>query len=542
MTDIAKLDHCFAQHQKQLCASSLIELFNNTSDRARQLSLSAAGLTLDYSKHLCNTDTLKLFDDLTCEMGLRDHIENLFSGIDVNRTEKRAALHTSLRSDAPRAPKHDEIAATKVQMRSLVEALHAGRLKGFSSEPFTDIVNIGIGGSDLGPRLVVTALRPYWSSSLRVHFVANVDPDELTDTLAGLRPETTLVITASKSFTTQETLSNTRAVKAWLQASAGERNVDHHFIAITSCPNKAIAFGIPSSQVLPIWDWVGGRYSLWSAIGLPIAAAVGWDNFEALLQGASDMDNHYRHTPFTQNMPTILALLEWWYCKYWQAHSALVMPYSHRLRLFPAFLQQLSMESLGKSVDIDGNPMQDQTGLVIWGEPGTNGQHSFMQLLHQGTRFIPVDFIAVAQSPTDADDRHAQLYANCLSQSRALMTGRPLADVTGELLGSGLTPAEAAALAPHKVHPGNRPSSTIVLESLTPASLGALLALYEHKVHAQSVIWNINAFDQWGVELGKLSATTIFNAMRGEPTPQLDSSTRQLIEHYNSANEASGTH
>jgi glucose-6-phosphate isomerase len=541
VTDIAELTQRFAQHQRHLHGASLVDLFHSAPDRSDQYAVAAAGLVLDYSKHLCDADTLGLFDELTTRVDLRAHIDDLFNGAIVNRTEQRPALHTSLRSENSAAPQYATVAMARRQMRGLVDALHAQQLLGFNGKPFTDVVNIGIGGSDLGPRFVTTALRAYWHTTLRVHFVANVDPDELTDTLGALNPETTLIISASKSFTTLETLTNTQAARRWLQAAAGVRNVDAHFIAITANPAKAQAFGIPQTQILPMWGWVGGRYSLWSAIGLPIAIAVGWDNFHALLHGAAAMDAHYREAPFTANMPALLALLEWWYSKFWQAHSALVLPYSHRLRLFPAFLQQLSMESLGKSVSIDGTPIEGQTGLVIWGEPGTNGQHSFMQLLHQGTRFIPVDFIAVARGAVSDDDRHGHLYANCLSQSRALMTGKSLAQVEQELASSGLDRAQIAALAPHKVHPGNRPSSTILLEALTPARLGALLALYEHKVHAQSVFWNINAFDQWGVELGKQSASVIFNAMQtqaeAERNSDLDSSTAQLIDAYQRAQQ-----
>ncbi len=498
MTDISELEQRFAQQQKILRTASLLELCNSIGGRAAVVH--AAQLTLYFSKHLCNADTLQLFDELTVHVDLRNRIDDLFSGATVNRSEQRPALHTRYCSDpAPNAPQHEAVTAAQTRMRALVEALHTQQLQGFSGKPFTDIVNIGIGGSDLGPRFVTTALRAYWNPALRVHFIANVDPDELADTLATLEPATTLIISASKSFTTLETLTNTLAARRWLQTAAGDRSVDAHFIAITANQNKALAFGIPQAQIFPMWDWVGGRYSLWSAIGLPISLAVGWEHFDALLQGAAAMDAHYREAPFTQNMPALLGLLEWWYCRYWQAHSALVLPYSHRLRVFPAFLQQLSMESLGKSVHFDGTPVDEQTGLVIWGEPGTNGQHSFMQLLHQGPRFIPVDFIAVARGATEEDDRHTHLYANCLSQSRALMTGKSLQQVQLELAEAGLPPEQIETLAPHKVHPGNRPSSTIILESLTPARLGALIALYEHKVHTQSVLWDINAFDQWGL-------------------------------------------
>jgi glucose-6-phosphate isomerase len=377
-----------------------------------------------------------------------------------------------------------------------------------------------------------------------VHFVANVDPTEIHDTLAGLDPATTLIITASKSFATQETLANSRRARQWLTAAAGSRAIDNQLAAITASPAKAIAFGVGEEHIFPMWDWVGGRYSLWSAIGLPIAIAIGWQNFQQLLRGAEQMDQHYRGAPFQANMPVLLAMLECWYSNNWQAHSALVLPYSHRLRLFPAFLQQLSMESLGKSVDRNGHPVTQQTGLVIWGEPGTNSQHSFMQLLHQGTRFIPVDFIGVVNgeiqnSSTDADTntnthsdpQHIQLFANCLSQSQALMTGKSLATALDELRKSGMPEADAQTLAPHKVLPGNRPSNTILLDALGPRQLGALIALYEHKVHVQSIVWDIDAFDQWGVELGKQSADQISAVLKGAQHP-LDDSTTQLIRYF----------
>jgi glucose-6-phosphate isomerase len=532
---IAELEHRLAQHRQQLSATSLIELFNQQSDRAVAFSIDAAGLTLDFSKHFCNADTLALFGALAGQVELRAHIEDLFKGTGVNRSEQRAALHTSLRSEDPNAPHYNEVRVAQAAMRALIDTLYAKQLKGFSGKSFTDVIHIGIGGSDLGPRFLVTALRAFWRNEINVHFVANVDPDELADTLAALNPETTLVISASKSFTTLETLTNTIAARNWLQAAAGAGSVDNHFIAITANSAKAIAFGIPAAQIFPMWDWVGGRYSLWSAIGLPIAIAIGWDNFQALLRGAAAMDTHYRTAPFTANMPALLGLLEWWYCNYWQAHSTLVLPYSHRLQLFPAFLQQLSMESLGKSVDMDGQFIAGHSGPVIWGEPGTNGQHSFMQLLHQGTRFIPTDFIVVARG-SQKDERHAHLYANGLSQSRALMVGKSLDQVTQELINAGLSREQIAALAPHKVHIGKRPSSVIVLESLTPERLGALIALYEHKVFTQSVILNINAFDQWGVELGKQSAAIIFAALNGASTQELDPSTIALIEKFKASN------
>jgi len=534
--DTVDLGQRFIRHRNTLNQTSLIELFAANPDRAAQMTVSAAHLVLDFSKQLCTTDTLQLFEAQAAHLNLQSHIAQLFSGAIVNPTERRPALHMSLRARNADAPMHAEVAAVLQRMQHLVNALQRQQLVGYSGKPFTDVVHIGIGGSDLGPRFAVAALRAYWNNALRVHFVANVDPCEMADTLSTLNPETTLLITASKTFTTLETLSNSRAAHAWLQAAAGERSIDNHLVAITASPARAAAFGTPEQQIFPMWDWVGGRYSLWSAIGLPIAIAVGWDNFRALLDGAANMDAHYRDAPFSANMPALLAFFECWYSAQWNAHSALVLPYSHRLRLFPAFLQQLSMESLGKSVTVAGDTVDGQTGLVIWGEPGTNSQHSFMQLLHQGTRFIPVDFIAVAQPEDAGNVQHTHLYANCLSQSRALMTGKALDQVISELLRDGLPEAEARALAPHKVHPGNRPSNTLFIDRLTPNALGALIALYEHKVHAQSVIWNINAFDQWGVELGKQAATTIFGVMTGESAATLDTSTTHLIERFQHSN------
>ena len=520
------------QHQRELARSSLLDLFTQDHSRAFKFCANAAGVRLDFSKNFCTPQTLELFEQLAEEIHLRREIEALFEGAEVNGTEHRPALHTALRAPGD-SPKSADIQPVLRRMRDLVEALAEGRRTGFSNKPFTDIVNIGIGGSDLGPRCVVAALRQQSRPALRVHFVANVDPVELDDTLAALNPETTLIITASKSFTTLETLSNSRAATAWLRSAANGSAIDEHLVAITASPERAIAAGVAGHNIFPMWDWVGGRYSLWSAIGLPIACALGWDNFAALLRGGNAMDMHYRSAPFQANLPVLLAMFECWYSADWDAHSAAVLPYAHRLRLFPAFLQQLSMESLGKSVDRHGDPLTRHSGLVVWGEPGSNSQHSFMQLLHQGTRFIPVDFIAIARGESDspsASEQHRHLLANCLSQARALLTGKSRAEVMAELRTAGLDETQAELLAPHKVLPGNHPSNLLLLDALTPESLGALIALYEHKVHAQSVIWNINAFDQWGVELGKQSAAHIFNALNGAAQTGLDASTAHLIE------------
>jgi glucose-6-phosphate isomerase len=493
--------------------------------------LEVAGLSLDLGKSYSDETTFRLLAEQAERAALSDRVEALFNGQSVNTTEGRPALHTALRATAADAPMQAEVAAVLARMRQLVEALHAGAAKGFDDRAICDVVHVGIGGSDLGPRMVTTALRHWWRGPVRVHFVANIDPDELADTLAPLQPATTLVIIASKSFSTPETLANGEAARAWLQAAAGDRDLGPQLVAISANVEAARRFGVPEAQVYPMWDWVGGRYSLWSAIGLPIAIAVGWDHFRQLLDGARQMDEHYRQAPLAANMPALLALLECWYIEHWNAHSIAVLPYSHRLRLLPDFLQQLSMESLGKSVTMRGQPLQGHSGAVIWGSAGSNCQHSYMQLVHQGTRFIPVDFIAVRRGESD-DPRHAQLYANCLSQSRALLTGKSAAEVEAELIDQGLDAEAIAALLPHKVLPGNRPSNTLLLDELNPSTLGALVALYEHKVHAQGVLWQINAFDQWGVELGKQAASRILPRLRGHRDDAFDPSTEQLIAHF----------
>jgi len=518
-----------ADHQAELANKSLESLFEG-SGRASLFSTRAAGLTLDYSKHFCTRDTLDLFEQLAHQVNLKSHIESLFNGDIVNTTEQRPALHTALRGPAPDEEKRREIVVAKERMRLLVDSLQQRSRSGHNGKPISDVVNIGIGGSDLGPRFVVSALQAAAPAAVNVHFVANVDPRELEDTLRPLDPDTTLFITASKSFATLETRANTQAARNWLR-DAGCTDLACHFVAVTANVAAAVEFGIAEDNIFPMWDWVGGRYSLWSAIGLPIAIATGWASYEALLDGAEEMDNHFRNAPLTSNMPVLMAMLECWYSDCWQAHSTLVLPYSHALRLFPAYLQQLSMESLGKSVTLDGNAVQRHSGMVIWGEPGTNGQHSFMQLLHQGTRFIPVTFIGVLPQPQD-DDRSRHLFANCLSQSRALMTGKSLDQVRAELIAAGLSAQQADAMAPHRCHPGNRPSSTLVLPSLTAHSVGALIALHEHKVFTQSVMWNINAFDQWGVELGKRAASDIFAVLDSDGDTGFDDSTQQLIELY----------
>ena len=513
-----------AAHRQRLSGLRLNALFERDNDRQRRLQLEAAGIHLDFSKSYCDAALLQCFEHSALEAGLPDAVRCLFAGEPVNVTEGRAALHSALRA-SDGAPYRAEVEDVHRRMRAIVEAVHDGTLHGFDGQPITDVVNIGIGGSDLGPRMAVTALRGYWQPRVTCHFVANVDPCDISDTLADLDPARTLLVVCSKSFTTLETLENARAARAWLEQAAAGADISGQFVAVTASPDKAASFGVAEGQILPMWDWVGGRFSLWSAIGLPIALAVGWGHFQALLGGAEAMDRHYAEAPPATNMPMLLALLECWYLHCWDAHSVAVLPYSHRLRLFPAFLQQLSMESLGKSTGLDGRQVAWHTGPVIWGEAGTNGQHSFHQLLHQGTRLVPVDFIAVRGSETALETQHHdELMANFFAQPDALAVGKTEAELRAE--------GVPEHLLPHKSFPGNRPSNTLVLDELTPATLGALVALYEHKVHSQSILWGINAFDQWGVELGKQINTTIVKAMEEGRDDDFDPSTRALMRRY----------
>lgn len=525
-----------AVHKQALEKTSISELFSQQADRFNEMSCSAAGITLDYSKNIASSQTLELLFDLARQRQLEDAIQKLVRGAPVNVTEARPALHTALRN-----PVHldEDVAAavggTFAEMEKFVRAVHEGEWRGFSGERIRDVVNIGIGGSDLGPLMVTEALKPYKKPFVDCHFVSNVDAGDLSEVLKSLNPRTTLFIIASKTFTTLETLTNASTAREWLVSAAGsnESVVSKHFVAVSANVAKAVEFGVVEDNVFPMWDWVGGRYSLWSAIGLPIALAVGMDNFNALRAGAGEMDKHFTTAPLEQNMPVIMGLLGVWYVNFWDAHTHAVLPYDHYLRFFTKYLQQLDMESNGKRAVLAGGNVDGHTGPVIWGDVGTNGQHSFHQLLHQGTRLIPVDFIAVLKSHNPVGDHHSLLFSNCLSQSRALMTGKSLQQAQQEFQAMGYTADEALALAPHKEMPGNRPSNTLVMEQVTPESLGALIALYEHKVYVQSVIWGINAFDQWGVELGKVLCQDIHAVIERQETGEaLDDSTMGLIERY----------
>jgi len=524
-----------AQHQAALSKRPLITLFRDNPERFAQFSLNTDGLLLDFSKNHIDIQAIDLFDNLTHKVGLSDAIEAMFSGDAINNTEQRPALHIALRSPEDQSKYGQLVHQTLTRMAAFVDAVTRWQWQGFNGDPITDVVNIGIGGSDLGPAMVYSALSDFHLDGIRCHFVSNVDPVHLEETLEALDPATTLFIIASKTFTTMETMLNAQSAKRWL-LGALDNTGDHNaalakqFVAVSANGEKAGEFGIPAENIFPMWDWVGGRYSLWSAIGLPVALGIGMDNFRALLAGAHGMDNHFRSMPATQNIPVMMALLDCWYQNFFATESRVVLPYSQQLHLFPAFLQQLDMESLGKSVTKGGAPVDADTGGIVWGSAGTNGQHSFHQLLHQGTHLIPADFIAITETSSNNKEQHQQLLANCFAQSQALMEGKSLEAATAELLNQGMNEAQAAKLAPHKVIPGNRPSTTLVLDKLMPQSLGSLIACYEHKVFARSVILGINAFDQWGVELGKVLSTGIYDELVNDGlTSKFDGSTNALI-------------
>ncbi|MCJ8202745.1 glucose-6-phosphate isomerase [Pseudomonas sp. RGM2987] len=527
-------------HRKAMQDFSMREAFNADPQRFNQFTLSSCGLFLDYSKNLINAQTRDLLVGLANEVDLKGAIKSLFEGEIVNASENRPALHTALRR-----PVGDKLLVNGVnvmpdvhkvlnQITDLVGRIHDGLWRGYTEKPITDVVNIGIGGSFLGPQLVSEALLSYTHKGVRCHYLANIDGSEFHELTMKLRAETTLFIVSSKSFNTLETLKNAQAARAWYLAQGGsEAELYRHFIAVSSNNAAAVAFGIREENIFPMWDWVGGRYSLWSAIGLPIALAIGMSNFKELLSGAYSMDQHFQSAPFEQNMPVLLALLGVWYGNFWGAQSHAILPYDHYLRNITKHLQQLDMESNGKSVRQDGTPVSTDTGPVIWGGVGCNGQHAYHQLLHQGTQLIPADFIVPIVSFNPVADHHQWLYANCLSQSQALMLGKTRAEAEAELRDKGMSEDEVQKLATHKVIPGNRPSNTLVVERISPRRLGALVALYEHKVFVQSVVWGINAFDQWGVELGKELGKGVYNRLVAtEESPAEDASTQGLINYF----------
>ena len=523
------------EERKAWKALHLRNLFARDKKRAERFSLQMDDLLLDYSKNLIRPQTMKLLLKLAREAGVETLRDAMFAGEKINLTEGRAVLHTALRNRSDRpvlVDGHDvmpDVREVLARMRAFADKVRTGKWKGYTGKAITDVVNIGIGGSDLGPAMVCLALKPY-GGNIRAHFVSNVDPSHLVDTLEDLDPATTLFIVASKTFITQETLLNAGAARAWLMdAAKDEKAVARHFVAVSTNEVAVREFGIDPANMFGFWDWVGGRYSLWSAIGLPIALYIGMDEFEELLAGAHDMDEHFRTAPLDANMPVLLALLGLWYNNFWDADSYAVLPYEQRLSRFTAYLQQCDMESNGKSVTREGKPVKLSTGPVLFGEPGTNGQHAFYQLIHQGTKLIPCDFLAAAESHNDVNGQHAVLLSNFLAQPEALMRGKTGAEVETELARAGLSRREIKALAPHKVFPGNRPTNTLLYRKLTPRALGRLIALYEHKVFAQSALWNVNAYDQWGVDLGKQLAKVILPELTGNAPGNHDASTAALI-------------
>ena len=524
-------------HHAAIAPLHMRQMFQDDPARFDKLSLRLGDLLFDYSKNRIDEKTVKLLVSLAEQAGLPAAVERMFGGEKINFTERRAVLHTALRNRSDRPVLVDGkdvmpgVRRVLEQMRRFSEAVRNGAHRGHTGKQIADIVNIGIGVSDLGPLMACEALKPYSSPALRAHFVSNVDGTHLAETLKKLDAETTLFIVSSKTFTTQETLTNARSARAWLVEKLGsEQAVAKHFAAVSTNLKATGEFGINPDNVFEFWDWVGGRYSLWSAIGLPIALHIGMDNFEELLGGGHAMDEHFRSAPLEKNMPVLLGMLGVWYGNLFGAQSNAVLPYDQYLHRFPAYLQQLEMESNGKRVDRDGNAVDYDTGMVLWGEPGTNGQHAFYQLIHQGTRLIPADFLAPLNSQNPIGEHHAILLANCFAQTEALMLGKTEAEARAELEAQGLRGAALDDLLPHKVFPGNRPTNTLLFDRLDPHTLGMLIALYEHKVFVQGVVWNINSFDQWGVELGKQLAGKILPELRNAgAASQHDASTNGLI-------------
>ncbi|HEX5058069.1 MAG TPA: glucose-6-phosphate isomerase [Kofleriaceae bacterium] len=527
------------EHKGAIASAHLRDLFATDPRRFKKMSKEACGIFVDISKHRATEETLRLLLALAKQQDVEGWRDKMFAGAKINGTEGRAVLHTALRNRSNRPVLVDgkdvmpDINRVLGAMRSFTERVRSGAWKGHTGKTITDIVNIGIGGSDLGPVMVTEALRPYWKPDLRVHFVSNVDGTHIAETLRRVDPERTLFIIASKTFTTQETLANARAARAWLLEKLGGKQeaVAKHFVALSTNAKEVSAFGIDTANMFEFWDWVGGRYSLWSAIGLSIACVIGMDRFEELLTGAHEMDEHFRTAPLAENLPVLLAMLGVWYASFWGAETHAILPYDQYLHRFAAYFQQGDMESNGKGVDRHGNRITDyMTGPIVWGEPGTNGQHAFYQLIHQGTRLVPCDFIAPIETHNPVGNQHAILLANFFAQTEALMKGKTADEARAELVAQKLPLDRVEQLVPHKTFPGNRPTTSILVQKITPKTLGALIAMYEHKIFVQGIVWDIYSFDQWGVELGKQLATRILPELEaaGDVTTH-DSSTNGLI-------------
>eukprot|EP01127_Copromyxa_protea_P018338 TRINITY_DN574_c0_g1_i1.p1 TRINITY_DN574_c0_g1~~TRINITY_DN574_c0_g1_i1.p1 ORF type:complete len:568 (-),score=124.96 TRINITY_DN574_c0_g1_i1:55-1698(-) len=530
------------KHREQVSEINLRQLFASDPKRFEKFHLKFQDILVDFSKNLITDETLPLLLKVAEAANVKEWTEKLFNGEKINFTENRPVLHTALRNRSNTPVIVDgkdvmpEVNAVLARMRKFSESVRNGEHKGYTGKRITDIVNIGIGGSDLGPVMVTEALKHYGSPDLRVHFVSNVDGTHIAEALKGLNPETSLFLVASKTFTTQETITNAQSAKTWflskIEADKHVEAVRKHFVALSTNSEKVSAFGIDLDNMFPFWDWVGGRYSLWSAIGLSIMLFIGPDNFEELLLGAHEMDNHFRNTPIETNIPVILAVIGVWYNNFWGAQTNAILPYDQYMSRFAAYFQQGDMESNGKRIRRDGKEVTYSTGPIIWGEPGTNSQHSFFQLIHQGTKVIPADFLAPCVSHNPG--HHKILLANFFAQTEALMRGKTSDEARVELEKSGMKPEDLEKILPHKVFPGNRPTNSIMFRSLTPRTLGALTAMYEHKIFVQGVIWNINSFDQWGVELGKQLATAIQSELQdvSVPTTTHDSSTNGLINYF----------
>ncbi|HXH73116.1 MAG TPA: glucose-6-phosphate isomerase [Mariprofundaceae bacterium] len=528
-----------AEHMKQ---QHMRDLFATDKGRFDRYSRLFAGddILVDYSKNIINDTTMQLLMQLARERDVAGWTQRMFNGEKINNTENRAVLHTALRNRSNTPVMVDgrdvmpDVNRVLARMRTFVDQVRSGEWKGGTGKAITDIVNIGIGGSDLGPVMVTQALTPFGRDKLHMHYVSNVDGTHMVETLRHLHRETTLFVIVSKTFTTQETITNARTARDWFLTRGGSKNqVAKHFVAVSTNAKAVSAFGIDTDNMFEFWDWVGGRYSLWSAVGLSIALYLGMDHFEELLEGAHDMDKHFRDTPLEDNIPVILAMLGVWYNNFFDADSHALLPYDQYMHRFPAYFQQGDMESNGKSVTRSGEPVDYSTGPIIWGEPGTNGQHAFYQLIHQGTKLVPCDFLAPVETKNPVGRHHPMLLSNFFAQTEALMLGKTEEEVRAELAEEGLSGDELEALVPHKVFPGNRPTNSILFQKLTPHTLGALIAMYEHKIFVQSIIWGVNAYDQWGVELGKQLARKILPELdEWEEVKSHDCSTNGLINYF----------
>lgn len=532
-------------HFNAVATIHMRDLFKNDPNRFTNLSLTATNLTLDYSKNRLTEKTLPLLISLAKEADLENTREKMFSGEAINVTEQRAVLHTALRNFSGKPVLVDgknimpEVQQTLDKVANFVNKVSSGELTGYTNKAFTDVISIGIGGSFLGPKIMSEALKPYQQKQLKVHFIANVDACHLADVLTTLNPETTLIITSSKTMTTQETLRNANTAKEWFLSKAPTTAVPQHFACVSSNIEGAKDFGILEENIFPMWDWVGGRYSVWSAIGLPLALSIGFDHYKAFLEGAFEMDEHFQTAPLEENMPVILALLGVWYRNFHGAQSHVLLPYYHYLRGLPAYVQQLDMESNGKSVTMSNTEVDYATGPIIWGSEGTNGQHSFHQLIHQSDTVIPADFMLPLQPHHDVANHHDMLASNCFGQTQALMAGQSKEEILEQLAESSLTEEELATLSIHKVMKGNKPSNTLLFDTLCPKTLGNLIAMYEHKVFVQGVIWQVNSFDQWGVELGKALGNQVLSKISNtDEALTMDASTNGLIDLYRKARQS----